>query len=286
VTNSAEESCGHDMCEPPRFSGRREGRLGRLGQVGRLRGALAANLALVGALVGVGLRARSIGVFAEGVDYLADAGAIGLSLFAVHLSRPAGGRGQRPAGGRGPRPAGGRGPAAGNLRAATVAAAVNAGWLLAACFVVVAEAADRLAGGVDEVRGLPVLVVSGVAAVAMTAVALVLGGAGEDEGGEECSAGSAASRGSEASDGGNPMVLNLRAVLLDTIADAAGAAGVAVAGGVIYAVHGLYWLDPAVALAIATVVGYHAVRLSVDVRGSLRSPPASSPPADALQAKP
>ncbi len=252
--------------------------MGRLGQVGRLRGALAANLALVGALVGVGLRARSIGVFAEGVDYLADAGAIGLSLFAVHLSRPAGGRG--------PRPAGGRGPAAGNLRAATVAAAVNAGWLLAACFVVVAEAADRLAGGVDEVRGLPVLVVSGVAAVAMTAVALVLGGAGEDEGGEECSAGSAASRGSEASDGGNPMVLNLRAVLLDTIADAAGAAGVAVAGGVIYAVHGLYWLDPAVALAIATVVGYHAVRLSVDVRGSLRSPPAPSPPADALQAKP
>ncbi len=268
--------------------------MGRLGQVGRLRGALAANLALVGALVGVGLRARSIGVFAEGVDYLADAGAIGLSLFAVHLSRPAGGRGPRPAGGRGPRPAGGRGPrpaggrgpAAGNLRAATVAAAVNAGWLLAACFVVVAEAADRLAGGVDEVRGLPVLVVSGVAAVAMTAVALVLGGAGEDEGGEECSAGSAASRGSEASDGGNPMVLNLRAVLLDTIADAAGAAGVAVAGGVIYAVHGLYWLDPAVALAIATVVGYHAVRLSVDVRGSLRSPPAPSPPADALQAKP
>jgi cobalt-zinc-cadmium efflux system protein len=120
---------------------------------------------------------------------------------------------------------------------------------------------------VHEVRGLPVLVVSGVAAVAMTAVALVLGGYG---GGEE------GSGGSEGSEAGNPMTLNLRAVLLDTIADAAAAAGVAVAGGVIYAVHGLYWLDPAVALAIATVVGYHAVRLSVDVKGSLRSQSAFS----------
>ena len=271
MTNSAERSREQEVGRSPNSPGRQTvSRVGRLGRVGRLWVALAANLALVAVLVGVGLRARSIGVFAEGIDYLADAGAIGLSLFAVSLSRQARGRGPRATGWRGPRPAGGRGPGAGNLRAATVAAAVNAGWLLIACLLVMAEAADRLAGGVHEVRGLPVLVVSGVAAVAMPAVALVLGG-GRD-GDEE----SESLAGSGVSEAGNPMTLNLRAVLLDTIADAAAAAGVAVAGGVIYAVHGLYWLDPAVALVIATVVGYHAVRLSAEVKGSLRSQSASS----------
>lgn len=55
--------------------------------------------------------------------------------------------------------------------------------------------------------------------------------------------------------------LNMRAVLLDTAADAAAAVGVAVTGGIIFAAGGLYWLDPAVALAISAVVAYHAVRL-------------------------
>jgi hypothetical protein len=47
---------------------------------------LAANLAVVGALVGVGVTAHSLGVLAEGVDYPADAAAIGVSLLAIHLS--------------------------------------------------------------------------------------------------------------------------------------------------------------------------------------------------------
>jgi Co/Zn/Cd efflux system component len=38
--------------------------------------------------------------------------------------------------------------------------------------------------------------------------------------------------------------LSIAVVLLDTIADAAAAAGVAVAGAVILAVKGWYWLDP------------------------------------------
>jgi cobalt-zinc-cadmium efflux system protein len=58
-------------------------------------------------------------------------------------------------------------------------------------------------------------------------------------------------------------------VLLDTIADAAAAAGVAAAGAVIYASHGLFWLDPAVALTIALVVGYHATRLLFQIRTAL-----------------
>lgn len=55
--------------------------------------------------------------------------------------------------------------------------------------------------------------------------------------------------------------LSVAAVLLDTIADAAAAAGVAVAGAIILATGGSFWLDPAVALTIAAVVGWHAVML-------------------------
>jgi Co/Zn/Cd efflux system component len=51
------------------------------------------------------------------------------------------------------------------------------------------------------------------------------------------------------------------AVLLDTIADAAAAVGVAATGGIILATGGWYWLDPAVALVIAVVIGYHALAL-------------------------
>jgi cobalt-zinc-cadmium efflux system protein len=54
------------------------------------------------------------------------------------------------------------------------------------------------------------------------------------------------------------------------VADAAAAAGVATAGGVILATGGWYWLDPAVALAIAVVVAYHALTLIREVIGRLR----------------
>jgi divalent metal cation (Fe/Co/Zn/Cd) transporter len=60
-----------------------------------------------------------------------------------------------------------------------------------------------------------------------------------------------------------------------TAADAAAAAGVAVAGAVILATGGLFWLDPAVAFVIALVVGYHAVRLLGVITTALRAP---SPP--------
>lgn len=61
--------------------------------------------------------------------------------------------------------------------------------------------------------------------------------------------------------------LNVRAVLLDTAADAAAAAGTAVSGAVIVAARGWYWLDPAVAL----VIGYHAGRVVLEVTVTLRS---------------
>jgi len=47
---------------------------------------LALNLALVTALVIVGLAAHSLAVLAAGADYLADAAAIGVSLLAIWLA--------------------------------------------------------------------------------------------------------------------------------------------------------------------------------------------------------
>lgn len=203
---------------------------------GRLRVVLAANLALVGALVWVGSGTGSLGVYAEAVDYLADAAAVGVSLLALRLAA---------------RPPTVRHPG-GFPRATRYAALVNAGWLLGLSLLVAGGAADRLVTGVRQVHGLPVLVVSGVAAVVMLGGALLL-------------------RADIDRDGDDGEDLSVRAVLLDTAADSAAAAGVAGAGAVMYAVHGLYWLDPSVALVITVVVGYHAVRLLARIRASLRA---------------
>jgi cobalt-zinc-cadmium efflux system protein len=197
------------------------------------------NLALVTGLVVVGLAAHSLAVLAAGGDYLADAAAIGVSLLAIWLaSRPP--TAARPQG----RP-----------RATTIAALVNAGWLLILNIGIIAASIQRLTAGVHRVNGLPVLVVSTVAAVVMLGGALILGGDADDENGEP---------------GEDGDRLNIKAVLLDTIADAAAAGGVAAAGVIILAVGGAYWLDPAVALVIAVVVGYHTVRLLGRITAALR----------------
>ena len=215
----------------------------------RLTAVLLLNLALVAALVVTGLAADSLAVFAAGADYLADAAAIGVSLLAIWLAR-------RPPTAARPQ---------GYPRATTIAALVNAGWLLILNIAIAAAAIQHLAAGVHRVEGLPVLIVSAVAAVAMLAGALILGGdAAEDEAsarGEANDSGAAHADGDE---------LNVKAVLLDTAADAAAAAGVAVSGAIILAVGGAYWLDPAVALVIALVVGYHTLRLLRTILAALR----------------
>jgi cobalt-zinc-cadmium efflux system protein len=198
----------------------------------RLAVVLVLNLGLVASLVVVGLAAHSLAVFAAGADYLADAAAIGVSLPAIWLaSRPHG-----------------------YANATTVAALVNAGWLPTLNIVLTVAAAWHLAAGAHRVEGLPVLIVSTIAAVVMLAGALVLGGDldDNDDGGED---------------------LNVKAVLLDTAADAAAAAGVAVSGAVILAADGWYWLDPATALVIAVIVGYHAAKLIRKIALALASPP-------------
>lgn len=195
---------------------------------------LLANLSLVGALLGVGVAAHSVGVWAEGADYLADAAAIGVALLAMRLEAPTA---QRPGG---------------FPKATRYAALLNAGWLLLLTVLVAAGALDRLVTGVHRVQGLPVLVVSAVAATTMVAGALLLGGEVDDDDDDA---------------GGQ---LSMRAVLLDTAGDAAAAAGVAAAGAVIFATDGNYWLDPVVAIVISLVVGFHALRLVGRIRAALR----------------
>lgn len=191
---------------------------------------LVLNLALITALITTGLAARSLAVLAAGADYLADAAAIGVSLLAIWLAA------------RPPTTARPQGYPA----ATKIAALVNAGWLLVLNIAIAATAIQHLVAGAHRVQGVPVLIVSSAAAVVMLAGALILGGDPDDDEDEDTDEGAE---------------LNLRAVLLDTAADAAAAAGVAVSGAIIAATNGLYWLDPATALLIALIVGYHAQKL-------------------------
>jgi cobalt-zinc-cadmium efflux system protein len=185
-------------------------------------------LALNLALVVTGALAHSLAVLAAGGDYLLDAAGVGIALLAIRWSA-------RPSGSR-PRP--------GDWNASNVAAFINSGWLLVLEMLVAAAAADRLITGAPQVDGLPVLVVSGIAALVMAGGVLILRADGDDQEDETAE-----------------HDLSVAAVLLDTIADAAAAAGVAATGAIILASGGWYWLDPAVALAIAVVVAYHACAL-------------------------
>ena len=210
----------------------------------RLAVVLLLNLALVAGLVTAGIGAHSVGVLAAGGDYLADAAAIGISLLAIGLARRAPTR-RRPAG---------------HPRATAYAALINVTLLLAVVALVAAGAIGRLVSGAGHVRGLPVLVASGTAALVMLGAGLILRG---DDDAPGDSAGDRA---------------NVRAVLLDTLADSAAAAGVAVTGAIILANPGLSWLDPAIALVIAAVVGYHALRLAREVITTLAHEPPIPPP--------
>lgn len=183
---------------------------------------LAINLGMVLALLLVGLLAHSLGVLASGADYLGDALGTGLSLVALRMSRHK----------------------HGHPRATSYAALANSSFLLLVTLSVVAEAGHRLSTGAPPIHGVPVVIVSVVAAVAMIACAFILGNVEGD--------------------------LSMESVMLDTVADAAAAIGVATSGAIILITKGTYWLDSLVALLIALVVGYHAIRLMRKVLARLR----------------
>ncbi len=188
----------------------------------RLGVVLGINLAMVLALLLVGLLAHSLGVLAAGADYLGDALGTGLSLVALRMSRHK----------------------YGHPRATSYAALINSSFLLLVTLTVAAEAVHRLSVGAPSVHGLPVVIVSAMAASAMIVCAFILGNVEGD--------------------------LNMESVMLDTVADAAAAVGVAISGAIILATSGTYWLDSLVALLIALVVGYHAIRLMRRVLSDLR----------------
>ena len=179
----------------------------------RLALVLAINLVMVTALLAVGLLSHSLGVLASGADYLGDGLGAGLALIAQRVSRRTPGR----------------------SRAISLAALANAGLLLIVTLAVAVAAIRRLVGGTPSIHGLPVIVVSVVAASAMVACAVILGDVEDD--------------------------LSMQSVMLDTVADAAAAIGVAISGAIILITGGAYWLDSTVALGISLVVGYHALKL-------------------------
>jgi cobalt-zinc-cadmium efflux system protein len=134
-------------------------------------------------------------------------------------------------------------------RAATpiaIAALVNATLLLAVTISVVLEAVSRLLAGSPPVEGAPMVIVSVVTVVVMLAGAVVLGRSAADED------------------------LHMRSVLLDALADAAAAAGIAIAGVVILATGSLFWLDPVLALAVSALIAVAAVQLVVKALAALR----------------
>jgi cobalt-zinc-cadmium efflux system protein len=132
----------------------------------------------------------------------------------------------------------------GGARAGSRAALINASLLALVTLAVAVDAVHRLSSGAPAIHGVPVVIVSLLAGGAMISCAVILGDVTGD--------------------------LNMQSVMLDTLADAAAAGGVALSGAVILLTHGNYWLDAAVALAISLVVGYHALRLMRRVLADLR----------------
>jgi cobalt-zinc-cadmium efflux system protein len=128
----------------------------------------------------------------------------------------------------------------GHPRATSYAALANATFLLLVTAVVIVEGLRRLVTGTPHVEGLPVIVVAVIAALVMAICALIIGTVESDD-------------------------LNMRSVMLDTLADAVSAAGVTISGAIILATKGSYWLDPTVALGIAVIIAYHAMKLIRDV---------------------
>jgi len=205
----------------------------RLSQSRRLAIVLALNLVLIGGLVIGGIVARSVSVLAAAGDTLADCVALVLGLIAIALRDRDRDRDRDTDNSHPTRPI-------------AVAALVNATILMAVTLSVVIEAILRLRAGSPVVLGLPMAVVSLVTLAVMIAGALVLGGSARRED------------------------IHMKSVLVDTLADAAAAAGVLVAGSLIWVTRGLYWLDPVIALILAVVIGYTGIRLALQAVAALR----------------
>lgn len=131
-------------------------------------------------------------------------------------------------------------------RPIAVVALLNAALLVAVTVAVAVEAIAKLADGSPAVLGLPMAVIAMITLVVMIVGALVLGLASHRED------------------------IHMKTVLIDTLADAAAAAGVLTAGIIIWITGGLYWLDPVIALVVAALIGYTGIRLAMQAMAALR----------------
>lgn len=127
-----------------------------------------------------------------------------------------------------------------------VAALVNSSLLLVVTVIVAIEAVSRLAKGSPAVSGLPVVIAGVITMLVMLTGAAVIGLSAKDED------------------------LHMRSVLLDALADAAAAAGVAIGGAIILVTGGLFWLDPVLALLISALIAVAAARLGLKAAAALR----------------
>ena len=184
---------------------------------------LALNLSMVGGLLTVGFLAHSLGVLAAGGDYISDAGAIMISIIALHISRKPGA----------------------NPNAKAYAALVNVVFMLSVTAFITYSSIHRLSTHVDRIDGLPVFIMSAIGSLVMIFGAYVLAKGSSND-------------------------LNMKAVLLDTSADAAFGAGVAVVGLIVFFTDRYYFLDPLVALIISCVILFHAGLLLKQVIKELR----------------
>lgn len=121
-------------------------------------------------------------------------------------------------------------------RGTILAALVNAASILAVTGFILFEGVRRLADP-EPVEGGIVVVAALIAFVVNAAAAIALRDAGHD--------------------------LNMRSALLHMTADSLASLGVAVAGLVILATGGWYWLDPLVSIAIALLIAVEAGRLAI-----------------------
>lgn len=124
----------------------------------------------------------------------------------------------------------------GGLRWPVLAAQANAGGVLVITALLAFEAIGRL-GEPAEVDGLVVAVVALIGAAVNALSALMV----HERDGD----------------------LNTRAAVLHLAADAMVSIAVAAAGVVIWLAGGWYWLDPAVSIAVAVLIGFQGVRLLV-----------------------
>ena len=119
-------------------------------------------------------------------------------------------------------------------RSGILAAQANSALILIATAFIVVEGVRRFIHPA-EVHGLVVVVVASIALVVNGVATLLL----DDHSGD----------------------LNLRSSRLHMAGDAAASAGVVVAGIIMYAVDGAYWLDPLASIGIALLIGWRAVHL-------------------------